>query len=177
MRAYLSTHTVPPGTSRNPSLGVWAHSHLSSVDLCLAFAAHTHTRTSWERKHAARRTLCTLRLPTMDRDQDGSNTTSPELHESAVSPSTSSSSMQPSASTVAEAFEKRLRQQREEQQAKAASGYVPFDADHEKRQELRRMIDPGILRPNARRVALESLRVLRPHRHLCFALTKLITRT
>lgn len=76
------------------------------------------------------------------------------------SASTSSPSMQPSASTVAEAFEKRIRQQREEQQAKAAGPYAAFDADHEKRQEFRRMIDPGILRPNARPQALESLRVL-----------------
>lgn len=66
----------------------------------------------------------------------------------------------PSASQVADALERRLRERREaEQQAAANSAYRPFDEDHDKRQEFRRMIDPAILRPNPRPVALESLKV------------------
>ena len=64
----------------------------------------------------------------------------------------------PSANQVAEAFERKLRQQREEAAAQASS-YSAFDHDHERRQEFRRMIDPGIMRPNARPVALESMQV------------------
>lgn len=37
--------------------------------------------------------------------------------------------------------------------------FVPFDADHEKRQAFRRLVDPGIMRPNAKEVAIASLRV------------------
>ena len=70
----------------------------------------------------------------------------------------------PDSNAVAEAFERRLRQQRSQQQEKP-SGYVAFDEHHEKRQLFRRMIDPGILRPNARPLALESLRV-----HLVYTL-------
>ncbi|KAI0773354.1 hypothetical protein BC629DRAFT_1595126 [Irpex lacteus] len=67
----------------------------------------------------------------------------------------------PSASQVADALERRLRERREaEQQAAANSAYRPFDEDHDKRQEFRRMIDPAILRPNPRPVALESLKTL-----------------
>lgn len=62
--------------------------------------------------------------------------------------------------TVADALERRLQQQRQQQlEQPAANNYVAFDGDHEKRQEFRRMIDPGILRPNARPLALESLKV------------------
>ncbi len=69
----------------------------------------------------------------------------------------------PSASQVADALERRLRERREaEQQAAANSAYRPFDEDHDKRQEFRRMIDPAILRPNPRPVALESLKVHPP---------------
>lgn len=38
--------------------------------------------------------------------------------------------------------------------------FVPFDADHEKRQEFRRLVDPGIMRPNSKEVAIASLRVI-----------------
>lgn len=67
----------------------------------------------------------------------------------------------PSADEVAAAFERKLRRQREEEERKAAAegGHVPFDHNHEKRQEFRRLIDPGIMRPNARPVALEALEV------------------
>lgn len=106
---------------------------------------------------SADHSLCVLSME-IDQAHD-----SQQLDESTVhtfAPSSSSSSMPLQPSTVAEAFERRLRQQREEQQAGVAAAYVPFDEDHEKRQELRRMIDPGILRPNPRPLALESLRVL-----------------
>lgn len=62
--------------------------------------------------------------------------------------------------TVADALERRIQQQRQQQlEQPGASKYAAFDEDHEKRQEFRRMIDPGILRPNARPLALESLKV------------------
>lgn len=35
----------------------------------------------------------------------------------------------------------------------------PFDANHAKRTEFRRLVDPGIIRPNSKEVALRSLRV------------------
>jgi hypothetical protein len=35
----------------------------------------------------------------------------------------------------------------------------PFDANHAKRIEFRRLVDPGILRPNSKEVALRSMRV------------------
>jgi hypothetical protein len=35
----------------------------------------------------------------------------------------------------------------------------PFDANHAKRTEFRRLADPGIMRPNSKEVALRSLRV------------------
>lgn len=35
----------------------------------------------------------------------------------------------------------------------------PFDANHNKRTEFRRLVDPGIMRPNSKEVALRSLRV------------------
>ena len=62
--------------------------------------------------------------------------------------------------TVADALEQRIQQQRQQQlDQSTAQNYIAFDEDHEKRQEFRRMIDPGILRPNARPLALESLKV------------------
>jgi hypothetical protein len=60
---------------------------------------------------------------------------------------------------MAAAIERRMREQKAQQQVQSSAPYVPFDEDHEKRQDFRRMIDPGILRPNPRPVALESLKV------------------
>jgi len=42
----------------------------------------------------------------------------------------------------------------------AAAEFRPFDADHEQRQRFRRLIDPGIMRPNPVDVARASLRVM-----------------
>ena len=39
------------------------------------------------------------------------------------------------------------------------STYTSFDKDHEKRQEFRRLVDPGITRPNSQEVALVALKV------------------
>src|SRR5712672_296718 len=36
---------------------------------------------------------------------------------------------------------------------------LPFDDNHAKRTEFRRLVDPGITRPNSKEVALRSLRV------------------
>ena len=36
----------------------------------------------------------------------------------------------------------------------------PFDANHAKRTEFRRLVDPGIMRPNSKEVALRSLHVI-----------------
>ncbi|THH28944.1 hypothetical protein EUX98_g5239 [Antrodiella citrinella] len=60
------------------------------------------------------------------------------------------------------AIERRLRQQREESSASPSSGYSAFDENHEKRQEFRRLVEPGILRTNPKHIAMESLRV-----HIC----------
>ena len=68
----------------------------------------------------------------------------------------------PSAQEVADAIERRMRREREAREAQAraqAQAYVAFDEDHEKRQAFRRMVDPGILRPNPRPLALEALQV------------------
>jgi hypothetical protein len=35
----------------------------------------------------------------------------------------------------------------------------PFDGNHDQRTEFRRLVDPGIMRPNSKEVALRSLRV------------------
>ena len=35
----------------------------------------------------------------------------------------------------------------------------PFDTNHDKRIEFRRLVDPGIIRPNSKEVAMRSLRV------------------
>ena len=39
----------------------------------------------------------------------------------------------------------------------------PFDANHAKRTEFRRLVDPGIMRPNSKEVASRSLRVNSKH--------------
>ncbi|KAH9853464.1 hypothetical protein C2E23DRAFT_821546 [Lenzites betulinus] len=64
----------------------------------------------------------------------------------------------PDHDAVAAAIERRMQVERE----KAAAAVQPssFDGKHERRQEFRRMIDPGILRPNPRPLALESLQTL-----------------
>jgi hypothetical protein len=41
----------------------------------------------------------------------------------------------------------------------AAQDPQPFDVNHTKRIEFRRLVDPGILRPNSKEVALRALRV------------------
>ncbi|RDX55623.1 hypothetical protein OH76DRAFT_755621 [Lentinus brumalis] len=64
----------------------------------------------------------------------------------------------PDHDAVAAAIERRLEAEREK--AAAAATTPSFDGNHEKRQEFRRMIDPGILRPNPRKLALESLQTL-----------------
>ncbi len=74
--------------------------------------------------------------------------------------SDNSMSRSPVPNTIAEAFERKLREQRI--QAAAAAGpteYSNFDENHERRQEFRRLIDPGIMRPNPRHIALDSLQV------------------
>ena len=67
----------------------------------------------------------------------------------------------PSASQVADALERRIQERKAAEQAAANASYTPFDEEHDKRQEFRRLIDPAILRPNPKNVALESLKVLR----------------
>ncbi|TFY70166.1 hypothetical protein EVG20_g2839 [Dentipellis fragilis] len=57
------------------------------------------------------------------------------------------------------AIQNRLAQEHTEAAISGPSNYIPFDADHEKRQEFRRLIDPGILRVNRREQALASLQV------------------
>ena len=37
--------------------------------------------------------------------------------------------------------------------------YSDFDEDHDRRQEFRRLVDPGITRPNSREVAYEAIKV------------------
>ena len=70
--------------------------------------------------------------------------------------------MPPNPNAVADALERKIREQKHQQlEQEKAKGYVAFDEHHEKRQNFRRMIDPGILRPNPRPLALESLQVQR----------------
>ncbi|KAH9951579.1 hypothetical protein B0H21DRAFT_818030 [Amylocystis lapponica] len=95
-----------------------------------------------------------------------------EVDEAPASPAPSSSQglpldpfdsdppMPPNADAVAAAAERRLRMQRQEA-ATSPQGYDAFDENHEKRQEFRRLIDPGILRPNPRSLALEALQTLK----------------
>ena len=40
-----------------------------------------------------------------------------------------------------------------------AHNYSDFDKDHDRRQEFRRLVDPGITRPNSREVAYEAIKV------------------
>ena len=40
-----------------------------------------------------------------------------------------------------------------------AHEYSDFDKDHDRRQEFRRLVDPGITRPNPREVAYEAIKV------------------
>lgn len=40
-----------------------------------------------------------------------------------------------------------------------AHNYSNFDKDHDRRQEFRRLVDPGITRPNSREVANEAIKV------------------
>ena len=52
-----------------------------------------------------------------------------------------------------------------------AHDYSDFDKDHDRRQEFRRLVDPGITRPNSREVAYEAIKVRDLSadfgRHLC----------
>ncbi|KAH8105838.1 hypothetical protein BXZ70DRAFT_917118 [Cristinia sonorae] len=67
----------------------------------------------------------------------------------------------PSSSSLADAIERRLRQQQQQQAAAQSIVPVPvFDSNYEKRLEFRRLIDPGIMRHNAKHIAMESLRIL-----------------
>lgn len=60
----------------------------------------------------------------------------------------------------AAAIERRLQQQRNTNSGPVANpSYTAFDEHHELRQKFRRMVDPGILRPNPRAVALEAIDV------------------
>ena len=43
----------------------------------------------------------------------------------------------------------------------AVPEYSDFDKDHDRRQEFRRLVDPGIIRPNSREVAYEAIKVRR----------------
>ena len=60
--------------------------------------------------------------------------------------------------SFADAAERRLKEQ-QQNAAEQAESYSAFDQNHEKRQEFRRLIDPGILRHNPKHIAMESLRV------------------
>lgn len=82
------------------------------------------------------------------------------VEERSGAPQTHVQTARPDHDAVAAAIERRLQEERERAAAAAASSSnVNFDGNHEKRQEFRRMIDPGILRPNPRHIALESLQV------------------
>ncbi|CDO75594.1 hypothetical protein BN946_scf184858.g34 [Trametes cinnabarina] len=73
----------------------------------------------------------------------------------------SAAAARPDHDAVAAAIERRLQAEREKAAADAAAQGLSFDVrNHEKRQEFRRMIDPGILRPNPRSLALEALQTL-----------------
>lgn len=69
----------------------------------------------------------------------------------------------PSSSTIAAAIERRRQLHQEEAPGPMESNpnnYMPFDDRHAKRQEFRRLIDPGIMQRNARPFALEALNIL-----------------
>ena len=59
------------------------------------------------------------------------------------------------------ALERRLMGESAESTSDAATLHdpQPFGADHAKRIEFRRLVDPGIMRPNSREVAFRSIRV------------------
>ena len=59
------------------------------------------------------------------------------------------------------ALARRLSPPREDAQAATLvpQDLQPFDANHAKRNEFRRLVDPGIVRPNSKEVVLRSLRV------------------
>ncbi|KAH9938143.1 uncharacterized protein B0H18DRAFT_965787 [Fomitopsis serialis] len=68
----------------------------------------------------------------------------------------------PTPSEIAAAIERRVQAEREAAQANAAlRAQREFEETRDTRQEFRRLIDPGILRPNARELALESLITLK----------------
>jgi len=58
------------------------------------------------------------------------------------------------------ALERRLSPPCSDAQVAPQQDPQPFDANHAKRTEFRRLVDPGILRPNSKEVALRSLRTL-----------------
>ncbi|KAH9844315.1 uncharacterized protein C8Q71DRAFT_39836 [Rhodofomes roseus] len=69
---------------------------------------------------------------------------------------------QPSQSDIAAAIERRVQAEREAAEANAAlRAQREFEETRDKRQEFRRLVDPGILRPNPRELALESLITLK----------------
>ncbi|KZT71571.1 hypothetical protein DAEQUDRAFT_724105 [Daedalea quercina L-15889] len=68
----------------------------------------------------------------------------------------------PSHDEIAAAIERRVKAEREAAQANAAlKAQREYEETRDKRQEFRRLIDPGILRPNARELAIESLLTLK----------------
>ena len=72
-----------------------------------------------------------------------------------MSSPTASESSNPAISVdrIAEAAERRAS-------ASSRNSHLTEIEEHEKRQQFRRLIDPGILRPNAKEVAMASLHVL-----------------
>lgn len=82
-------------------------------------------------------------------------------------PSSPRTARSPSPNSVREAriaaMERRNVEITAAQRAEAATNITPtfnaFDEDYEKRTEFRRMIEPGIMRPNTREVAIRSLKV------------------
>ncbi|VDB85372.1 unnamed protein product [Peniophora sp. CBMAI 1063] len=83
-------------------------------------------------------------------------------------PSSPRATRSPSPSSVRQAriaaMERRNAEILAAQQAEAAANVAPtfdaFDEDYEKRTEFRRMVEPGIMRPNTREVAVRSLKTL-----------------
>ncbi|KAI9001003.1 hypothetical protein BD414DRAFT_404668 [Trametes punicea] len=80
------------------------------------------------------------------------------MNSSSTPQSPSAASTRPDHEAVAAAIERRLQAEREKVAAAQSPTFDP--RNHEKRQEFRRMIDPGILRPNPRPLALEALQTL-----------------
>ncbi|KAH9965740.1 hypothetical protein BC827DRAFT_1179494 [Russula dissimulans] len=58
------------------------------------------------------------------------------------------------------ALERRLNRSNTTEENPTSQGPLPFDDNHAKRTEFRRLVDPGITRPNSKEVALRSLRTL-----------------